>query len=262
MDKYELTKAARLFNDYIDDLSNWYIRRSRRRFQKPESEQEKAEATNTLNYALFKLSKLMAPFTPFISEQVYLKMNNGGKESVHLCDYPEFNSALVDEELENEMQEARDIVNLALALRSKVGIKVRQPLTSLKVKEVKTKLKDRVDILDLIKDEVNVKEIIFDPSIVEAIELDTNLTPELMEEGEVREIVRQIQQMRKDLKFVPEDTINIYFQQSELFDRILTRNKDNILKEVLAKDFIPSTEEGMKEIEIGNSKILINIKKI
>ncbi len=262
MDKYELTKATRLFNDYIDDLSNWYIRRSRRRFQKPETEQEKEEATNTLNYALFKLSKLMAPFTPFITEQIYLKMNKEGKESVHLCDYPEVNSKLINEELESEMQEARDIVNLALALRSKVGIKVRQPLTSLKVKEIKTKLKDRTDILDLIKDEVNVKEVIFDSSINDNVELDTNLTPELKEEGEVREIIRQIQQMRKDMGFVPDDTINIYFQQSQLFDRILERNKDTILKEVLAKEFIQSSEDGMKEVEIGEDKILLNIKKI
>ena len=262
MDKYELTKASRLFNDYIDDLSNWYIRRSRRRFQKPETAKEKEEATNTLHYALFKLSKLMAPFTPFITEQIYLKMNDNGKESVHLCDYPEVDAKLIDEELESEMTEARDIVNLALALRSKVGIKVRQPLTSLKVKEVKTKLKDRTDILDLIKDEVNVKEVIFDDKISEAVELDTNLTPELKEEGEVREIIRQIQQMRKEMKFVPEDTINIYFQQSEFFDRIIERNKETILKEVLAKEFISSSEEGMKEIEIGDQKILLNIKKI
>jgi len=189
-------------------------------------------------------------------------MKQGGEESVHLCDYPEFNSNLINEELESEMQEARDIVNLALALRSKVGIKVRQPLMSLKVKEIKTKLKDREDILDLIKDEVNVKEVIFDNSINDEVELDTNITPELKEEGEVREIIRQIQQMRKDMGFVPEDTISIYFQQSLLFDRMLERNKDNILKEVLAKEFILSEEEGMKEIEIGGEKILINIKKI
>ena len=204
----------------------------------------------------------MAPFTPFITEQIYLKMNKGGKESVHLCDYPEVETSLINEELENEMQEARDIVNLALALRSKVGIKVRQPLTSLKVKEVKSKLKDRADILDLIKDEVNVKEVIFDNSINESVELDTNLTPELKEEGEVRELIRQIQQMRKEMKFVPEDTINIYFQQSKFFDRILVRNKETILKEVLAKELIISSEEGMKEIEIGEDKILLNIKKI
>ncbi|MDD4531803.1 MAG: isoleucine--tRNA ligase, partial [Candidatus Pacebacteria bacterium] len=206
MEKYELTKASRLFNDYIDDLSNWYIRRSRRRFQKPETEKEKEEASQTLHYTLFKLIKLMAPFTPFISEEIYLKMKKEGKESVHLCDYPEPDSKLIDEELEKKMQEARDIVNLALAERQKVGIKVRQALNSLKVKDLKIK---EEEIINLVKDEVNVKEVVSDKDLSEAVGLDIEITPELREEGEVREIIRQIQQMRKEMKLVPEDTINV-----------------------------------------------------
>jgi isoleucyl-tRNA synthetase len=262
MDKYELTKASRLFSDYIDDLSNWYIRRSRRRFQKPETEKEKEEGTATLYYALFKLSKLMAPFTPFITEEIYLKMKNGGKESVHLCDYPEVDSRLIDEDLENSMQEARDIVNLALAERQKVGIKVRQALPSLKVKEFKTGLKNASEIIDLIKDEVNVKEVILDANIDEAVELDSNITPELKEEGEVREVIRQIQQIRKEMKLVPDDTISVLYQKSEIFDKIMEKNKETILKEVLASDFVLSSEEGMKEVEIGDGKILLGVKKI
>jgi len=258
MEKYELTKASRLFNDYIDDLSNWYIRRSRRRFQKPETEKEKEESTQTLYYVLFKLSKLMAPFTPFITEEIYLKMKKNGKESVHLCDYPEVNLELINEELEKEMQEARDIVNLALAERQKVGIKVRQALSSLKVKDLKI---DKEEIIDLIKDEVNVKEVISDKNINEAVELDINITPELREEGEVREIIRQIQQMRKEMKLVPEDTIDVLYQKSEIFDKIISKNKDTILREVLAKDFVLSNE-ALKEVELGDGKILLGIKKI
>lgn len=261
MDKYELTKASRLFNDYIDDLSNWYIRRSRRRFQKPETEKEKEEATQTLYYVLFKLSKLMAPFTPFITEEIYLKMKKDEKESVHLCDYPEAKIDLIDEELEDEMQEARDIVNLALAERQKVGIKVRQALSSLKVKEGKTGLKNKPELIDLIKDEINVKEVVFDLKIKEAIELDAKITPQLKEEGEVREVIRQIQQMRKEMKLVPEDTINVLYQKSEIFDKLLVKNKENILREVLAKDFVLSSEE-LKEIELDGSKISLGIKKI
>ena len=203
----------------------------------------------------------MAPFTPFITEEIYLKMKKDGKESVHLCDYPEAKSDLINEELESEMQEARDIVNLALAERQKVGIKVRQALSSLKVKEGKTGLKNKPELVDLIKDEINVKEVVFDSKIKEAIELDANITPQLKEEGEVREVIRQIQQMRKEMKLVPEDTINVLYQKSEIFDKLLVKNKDNILREVLAKDFVLSSEE-LKEIELGGSKILLGIKKI
>ena len=258
MEKYELTKASRLFGDYIDDLSNWYIRRSRRRFQKPETEKEKEEANSTLYYILFKLSKLMAPFTPFITEEIYLKMKEGGKESVHLCDYPEPDTKLIDQELETKMQEARDIVNLALAERQKVGIKVRQALSSLKVKDFNIK---EEDIIDLIRDEVNVKEVVEDKSINEQIELDTNITPELREEGDVRELIRQIQQMRKEMKLVPEDTIAVLYQKSELSDKIIGKNGETILKEVLAKEFVPSSEN-LKEVELSQGKVSIGIKKI
>jgi isoleucyl-tRNA synthetase len=261
MDKYELTKASRLFNNYIDDLSNWYIRRSRRRFQKPETEKEKEEATQTLYCVLFKLSKLMAPFTPFITEEIYLKMKKEGKESVHLCDYPETKNDLIDQDLENSMQEARDIVNLALAERQKVGIKVRQALQSITVKEFKTGLKCQPELIDLIKDEVNVKEVILNVSISNEIELNTNITPELKEEGEVREVIRQIQQIRKDMKLVPEDSINVLYQKSEFLDKLLIKNKDNILREVLAKDFVLSNEE-LKEIEIDGDKVFLGVKKI
>jgi len=256
MDGYELTKASRLFNDYIDDLSNWYIRRSRRRFQKPENEKEQEEATYTLHYAISKLIKLMAPFTPFITEDIFLKMKNG--ESVHLCDYPQPNLDLIDEKLEEEMENARDIVNLALAERSKQGIKVRQALLSLSVKDLKT---NKEELIGLIKEEINVKEVKEDKGINEDVKLDTTITPELKEEGNVREIIRQIQQMRKDNGFIPEDRINVYYAQSDFFDTILERNKEHILSEVLANEFILSAED-LKEINIDDNKIYLNIKKI
>lgn len=261
MDKYELTKASRLFNDFIDDLSNWYIRRSRRRFQKPETEKEKEEASNTLYYILFKLSKLMAPFTPFITEEIYLKLKNEGKESVHLCDYPEPDKELIDGKLEEAMQEARDIVNLALSERQKAGIKVRQVLSSLKVKGFKTDLKCTPEIIELIKDEVNVKQVMLDIDMEEQVELDTEITPELKEEGDVREVIRYIQQMRKEMKLVPEDTISVLYQKSELFDKIKEKNGGTILKEVLARDFVPSSEN-LKEVELSDGKVFIGIKKI
>jgi len=251
MDNYELTKSSRLFYDFLDDLSNWYIRRSRKRFQKPE---EIKEASSTLKYVLLKLSKLIAPFAPFISEEVFLKLDNS-KESVHLCDYPQTKKELIDNDLEKEMQEARDVVNLVLKERSEKSIKVRQPLRALKIKK---EIKE--DIANLIKEEINVKEIVIDKSIND-IELDLEITPELKEEGLVREIVRHIQQMRKDKGFVPKDRIVVLYQNSDFFDKILINNKESILKDVLANDFKKQDSFEGKEVLIDGNKIILEINK-
>ena len=259
MDSYELTKATRLFNDYVDDLSNWYIRRSRKKFQKEEAE----EATRVLHYVISKLIKLIAPFTPFISEGIYQKMGNKEKESIHLCDYPEPKLNLINEDLETKMEEVRSIVSLALAERVKAGIKVRQALSSLKVKDLKTK---EEELIDLIKEELNVKEIKLVYTVERkitmswSIELDTEITPELREEGNVREIIRNIQQMRKENKFIPSDRIVVYYEKSDFFDKMIESNGEFILKEVLADNF--SLGENLKEIEIDGNNIKLGIKKI
>ncbi len=198
----------------------------------------------------------MAPFTPFITEDIFLKMKSG--ESVHLCDYPQPNLDLIDEKLEQEMENIRDIVNLALAERSKQGIKVRQPLSLLKAKNLKT---DNKELIELINEELNVKTVTKVVGLSWDIELNTTITPELKEEGNVREIIRQIQKMRKDNGFIPEDRIDVYYAQGEFFDTILERNKDHILSEVLANKFILSNED-LKEINIDDNKIYLNIKKI
>ena len=254
MDDYELTKSSRLFYDFLDNLSNWYIRRSRKRFQKAE---EIKEASFTLNYVLLKLSKLIAPFTPFIAEEIFLKLDNS-TESVHLSDYPQIKKQYIDDGLEKEMQEARDIVNLVLRERSEKGIKVRQPLNCLKIKKEIKK-----DILDLIKEEINVKEIIVDKSISNEVELDLEITEELKEEGMIRDIVRHIQQMRKEQGFIPKDRIIVHYQNSDFFDKILLKNKEGILKDTLGDDFKneASIVDG-KEVLISENKIIIKIEKI
>lgn len=255
MDNYELTKSSRLFYDFIDDLSNWYIRRSRKRFQKPE---EIKEASFTLNYVLLKLVKLIAPFAPFIAEEIFLKLNKEKIESVHLCDYPQAKKEYIDNDLEKEMQEGRDIVNLVLRERSEKGIKVRQPLNCLKIKK---EIKD--NILDLIKEEINVKEVIVDKSINKEIELDLEITEALKEEGMIRDAIRHIQQMRKEKGFIPKDRIVILYQNSDFFDKIILKNKDIILKEVLGDSFEKKDiiEQG-KEILIDNNIIILKIEKI
>jgi len=259
MEKYELTKASRLFNDFIDDFSNWHIRRSRRRLQKPETKEEKQEAIETMYYVLTKLVKLIAPFTPFLAEDLYQKLKKESDlESVHLCDYPSEDKNFISHDLEKQMAEAREIVNLALAERQKQGIKVRQPLKELKIKNIELK----EDFFPLIADEINVKKITKEPGLENDIWLDLEVTPELKEEGDVREIIRQIQQIRKDLNMIPADRINVLYQKSDFFDKIIVNNKNYILDEVLADEFIIQEKfDQAKEIEIGKEKIILGITK-
>jgi isoleucyl-tRNA synthetase len=259
MEKYELTKASRLFNDFIDDFSNWHIRRSRRRLQKPETKEEKQEAIETIYFVLTKLVKLIAPFTPFLAEDLYQKLKKElDLESVHLCDYPSEDKNFISHDLEKQMAEAREIVNLALAERQKQGIKVRQPLKELKIKNIELK----EDLFPLIADEINVKKITKEPGLENDIWLDLEVTRELKEEGDVREIIRQIQQIRKDLNMIPADRINVLYQKSDFFDKIIVNNKNYILDEVLADEFIIQEKfDQAKEIEIGKEKIILGITK-
>jgi isoleucyl-tRNA synthetase len=276
MGKYELTKASRLFGEFIEDLSNWYVRRSRRRFQKPETAEEKNEAVETLYYVLMKFVKLAAPFMPFMTEEIYQKLRNENEpESVHLCDYPQLkildieNKKILDI-VSNDMAWARSAVSLILADRFKFGKKVRQPLLSArvpgKIGSIEFNGTYRSEIIDLIKEETNVKEINidFNLELAEGVKLiDDTITDELKEEGDVREIVRQIQQMRKDERFVPADRIIIYYQKTEFLDKILSNNKETILNEVLADDIVQSAEiTNQKEIEIGGNKATLGIQKV
>jgi len=268
MDSYELTKAARLFNDFIEEFSNWYIRRTRRRLQKPESQKEYQEACQTFYFVLLNLTKLIAPFLPFISEYLYQKLKSREEpESVHLCDYPLPNLKLVDRKLEIKMKEIRKIVSLALAKRAKEGIKVRQPIASLKIRDIKSGIRNNEELLDLIKEEVNVKKIVFDKNIKNEIQLDTNLTPELKEEGMIREIIRCIQRLRKKAGLKPENKILIqYFTEPEL-NKVLTKNKQIILKETNANRFdLEKKTEGLfnneQEFTIAHQKLWLKIEKL
>ncbi|MDD4358836.1 MAG: isoleucine--tRNA ligase, partial [Candidatus Pacebacteria bacterium] len=254
MNNYELTRAVRQFTDFIDDFSNWYIRRSRRRFQKPETELEFNEATSTLKFVLKETSKIMAPFIPFITERIYQELKkNEDPLSVHLCDYPSLGN-LIDVKLEDEMQNARDIVNLALNLRMENNVKVRQPLSLFKIKK-----EINGDLIDIIKDEINVKEILIDNTLKEDVWLDFEITDELKEEGIAREIIRNIQQMRKELKYSKNDRILVKCEGGSLSNN----TKNMILKEVLAESFTSSNDlEKEKELTIYEMPFKIGIKKV
>jgi isoleucyl-tRNA synthetase len=255
MDRYEITKAVRLFSDFVDDLSNWYIRRSRKR-----------EFSQQLHSLLFSLSKLLAPFLPFLAEYLYQKLRDKkNPESVHLCDYPQPNKKLINKKLEEKMEKVREIVALALAKRAKAKIKVRQPLNELRIKN--DELQKEKELLDLIKEELNVKKIVFDRRIKDRVELDTKLTPELEKEGLMREIIRQIQEMRKKANLTPKDKIIVYCLGTTDMIELLEKNKKTLLKETFSKkiNFLDAKQNDFlceKELSFNSSRIKLGIKKI
>ncbi len=263
MNAYELTKATRPFGGFIDELSNWYIRRSRLRFQKPANKKEKNEASQTLYAVLKKAGILIAPFLPFISEEIYQRMKNKKeKESVHLLNFPKADQDFIDETLEKKMETARIIVTQALAERAKIGIKVRQPLKELRTKNYK--LRNEKELLELIKGEVNVKKIIFSSKIKKEIELDAKITPELREEGILREIVHTIQMMRKKAGLKPDDKISVLYKGSPQLNKILFAKRNLILKEIKAKSFTLKKEEKFdveKETQVNKENLWIGIIK-
>ncbi len=206
MDTYDMFSATRSIREFANDLSTWYVRRSRDRF-KPETQMnaDREYALVTFRFVLLELSKLLAPFTPFFAEEIY-KQVGGEKESVHLEDWPTHTTHHAPHILE-DMNEVRRIVSLALEARTNAGIKVRQPLAQLKIRNPKSEIRKKEELLALIKDEVNVKEVVFEDSEGWEVELDTTITPELKEEGELRDLIRAIQDFRKQSGLTASDKV-------------------------------------------------------
>jgi len=275
MEHYELNKTTRLFPEFIDNLSNWYVRRSRRRFWKParnashsdaggsENDEDKKQAYETLHYVLIELAKLMAPFTPFVAEEIYKNLAptppqsspRAGEEdfvSIHLADFPKADEKLIDMELNKQMRITRRFVKLGLAARAQVGIKVRQPLAELKINEDVGK-----KLAELIKEEVNVKKINFaggipdEPGFIREEEinweigLDTKITEDLRLEGEARELIRRVQELRKKAGFQVDNRIILSYQGGK---KIFEKFGDLIARETLAEEL--SAREN-KEAEIS-----------
>ncbi|BFT94310.1 MAG: isoleucine--tRNA ligase [Minisyncoccus archaeiphilus] len=291
---YDLTKATRLigggqmeggnnyntddhisWNDYavgafIDDLSNWYIRRSRRRFQKPESQEDLEYASQTLETVLCKLTKIMAPFTPFISEGLYQKLRKDSDPiSVHLCDYPSPNQSVLDRDSYDiywSMNYVRSSINLILAERTKAGIKVRQPLASAYIPKVVDGYKLTASVyydqlISLIKEETNIKEILIQDDI-QQVSIDTELTDELREEGSLREIIRHIQQERKEKGMSPEDKISIVYNVDSGLDSLIQKYQTYLLEETLALSISSDEVNQGREIKIGTDTVIFTIKVV
>lgn len=256
LENYDMYNSAYAIEKFIDNLSNWYIRRSRKRFWKSEDDGDKKAAYETLHYVLVELSKLMAPFCPFISEEIYKNLT--GKESVHLADFSMADEKLIDEKLNEEMEKTRSIITEALQLRAKAGIKVRQPLAELRIKNYEL----RKEFLDIIQEEVNVKNASFDQNISENIELNTEITEDLKLEGQAREIVRFIQEMRKEAGYEVDNRIIMWYNgMNKVFDKF----SELIAKEVLANELKPGDLEKAdleKEFNVDGESIKLQIKKV
>lgn len=220
-DRYDVIRATRPVRDFIEDFSTWYLRRSRDRM-KGEDAKDKQYALSTMRHVFHVFSRLIAPVMPFVAEEIYLTVRkNDEPESVHLTEWPSNGSATSKlfswfgfsqktarhdvSELSKDMDEVRRIVSLGLEARQKAGIKVRQPLPKLEVGNAK--LAGKTEFLQLIKEELNVKNVIIDPKIKEGeVVLDTDITDELKKEGAFRDLLREVQDLRKTAGLQPGDT--------------------------------------------------------
>lgn len=223
MDAYDLPNATKPLLPFIEDASNWYVRRSRRRFWKSGDDADKNDAYRTLHYVLTRLSMVMAPFTPFLAEELYQKLTGG--ESVHLLDWPE--NGRVNELVISEMETVREYVNTGLSIRAKERMKVRQPLARVTVPS----LGQFVNFEDILTEELNVKEV----KQGKELALDLEITPELKREGLMREVVRHIQNARKAAGLNVDNRIQLSLttDDAELMQAI-AEHQDTIAKETLA----------------------------
>ncbi len=258
LEKYDTVKASRPIKDFASDFSTWYVRRSRERVIS-EDINDKQFALATMREVLNELSKLIAPIMPFMAEAIYKGIGAGEKESVHLEEWmKEVKSQKSKVKiLLEEMDEVRKIVSLGLEVRVKARIKVRQPLQKFKIKN--EKLKEKEGLLKLIKDELNVKEVLFDEKISEEVELDMEITPELKEEGSLRELIRGLQDLRKKAGLNPGQKIVLLVQEEEQAREFMEKFAGEIKKSAgLEKlEFNAVMEDGQ---EISTDRFLINVK--
>ena len=341
---YKIPEAARALQEFVDEMSNWYVRRSRERFWAKGMEQDKINAYMTLYHALVTIAKTAAPMIPFMTEDIYQNLvrsvDKDAPESIHLCDFPTVKEAWIDKDLEADMKELLEIVVLGRACRNTANIKNRQPIGTMYVKAEK---KMSEFYTDIIADELNVKEVKFaddvesfisysfkpqlrtvgpkygkllggirqaltdingtaamnelrtngvlkldingnDVELTEedllietaqtegyvsesdgetSVVLDTNLTPELIEEGFVREIISKIQTMRKEAGFEVMDKIVVYAHGNDKIQDVMKTHEDEIKSEVLADEMVLGEIDGyVKEWNINKEAVTMGVKKL
>lgn len=256
---YDVPNATKLILPFVDDASNWYVRRSRKRFWKSDNDVDKATAYRTLHYVLVQLAKVMAPITPFLAEELYRNLT--GEESVHLVDWPEVGH--VNELVIQSMDFVRSVINEGLRLRAEAGIKVRQPLASVRVGLPSASFEDfATDYEQIIQEELNVKGVELLPADHELkVSLDLNITSELHREGLMREVVRQVQAARKQAGLQVDDRIELTLtsDDSEVV-RSIDEHGDTILAETLAS--FGQVDDGFEtEVKVENARVKIALRK-
>ena len=252
MDAYDIPNAMNPILPFLDDASNWYVRRSRRRFWKSEDDGDKADAYRTLHYVLLKLSVLMAPFTPFLAEELYQNLG-GGNESVHLLDWPK--NYTVDQLVLDEMATVREYINEGLSLRAKAGLKVRQPLASVTVPT----LGQFVNFEEILMDELNVKAV----KTGKQVTIDEKISPALRREGLMREIVRHVQAARKDAGLSVDDRINLSLSTSdELLKQAIQEHETAIMTETLAETISKQTFAYDKTVTVEGASLAVSLEKL
>jgi isoleucyl-tRNA synthetase len=287
LESYDPTGAGRKIEVFIDGLSNWYVRRSRRRFWKSENDTDKGFAYNTLYHCLVTLAKLMAPFTPFISEEIYQNLVRNAfpdaPESVHLADFPVADAAAVDKQLADDNRLVMKICSMGRAARTKAGIKIRQPLETIYVgvaSDWETRALERMNFLIL--EELNIKELI--PETMEhvagmdskerhtvitegssSVAIFTGISIELEAEGFAREIAHRAQSMRKTAGYEIADHIIFYYEGSANFVQSVSAFSEYIRQELLADeivDEVPDDVDLQEELILQGYPLKIGVKKV
>jgi isoleucyl-tRNA synthetase len=277
MEGYDPPTAGRRIQGFVDDLSNWYVRRSRRRFWKSESDADKLAAYATLYHCLVTLSKLLAPFTPFVAEEIYQNLVRSfypdRPESVHLAEFPVADLGKVDEQLAADTRLAMKVSSLGRAARSNAGIKVRQPLARVFV-EVRSK--GERDALERVKsqivEELNVKDVVIQAPTATAgvsapepvVSIDNNITPELADEGTARELVHRLQTMRRSAGFDIADYIITYYQGGPLVQRVIVKHGPYIKQETLSRDLIegiPKEGAYTERHRIAGEEVVLGVRR-
>jgi isoleucyl-tRNA synthetase len=284
LDEYDATGAGRKIEEFVDNLSNWYVRRSRRRFWKSENDTDKQSAYVTLYQCLITLAKLLAPLTPFVAEELYQNLvrpfDKDAPESIHLADYPRADLSQVDEKLSNAVNVVVKVTSLGRAARAKANLKVRQPLAKVLVK-VRTEAEKASleQMASQVLDELNVKGLSFVESlpvekhpewpVVEEgglmVVIDTDVSQELLDEGLARELVHRIQTLRKQAGFDIADYIETYYEGGPSVQRVMERFAQYVKQETLSRKLVegkPPEGAFAKSQVIDGNKVNLAVKRL
>jgi len=250
MDAYDIPNAVKPILPFIEDASNWYVRRSRRRFWKSGDDIDKNNAYRTLHYVLVQLSQILAPFTPFLAEEMYQKLTGG--ESVHLLDWPEVGH--INELVIQDMETVRDYVNQTLSIRAKEHLKIRQPLASVTVPT----LGEFVNFGDILTEELNVKTVLQGDELV----LDLTITPKLRREGLSREIIRYVQNARKQAGLNVDDRIELSLITTDReLQSAIKEHVDTIRAETLASKLTAATYGYKIMVRVEGAELTVSLQK-